>query len=1204
MNNFVSDTKYFLGGFYVNAEIDMVNGNAYRMRIDPSESYEGERIDKVYMHGDVGDAGAFTSWEYSVVVDGKEYTYWLTNDYADPEETTYDPQVRYFVLADDYGEQTNAFFTRAADIIDYGLTDFKAPVTIYLVPGNIGKSSFENWLEEEIAYMTGIHQSEKYSFSPSGTAVGLTLDGSPLDTVGEIEGVQCFLPGENVRLTEKGWELVDGTFNFTSGGVGADSVAGDLTAVYTTAGTLVIDGTEVEAPATTILLDGEAVTLEMLYDKLQITALNGYFNVKTLATYETQDTAGGIGFVEDTVGFYTVRIPDIKERNINYLTGFVESVDVEAETIVINGLDVKPTATVFLDGAELGKADFLNACQSLIELDKMIKPMYAYEAFKTADGWVIGQETLEMYSVMGEYSVSGRIEALDSITGELTLAGEECVLSDASLDTEILNISGYSTGGDAEFFLDGKASTFHALRSGSISDGETTFLEKEITVEEGKRVSFECKIDSEEGKDMMKFYLDGVEKDSISGLDPRQGVYYKDDFEGDIEGWSDTRTSACDNSTILGGYEIFQTVGAVNKTFIGAKRGPMTIKFDYYFIDYWLGGAYLHVNGQEVWTHNHYTDAPAAEVVPIENVGSTIHVDYVYHAEVPYDNTGGDETIVLEFSADNSGWSGVWGIDNVMVESPWTEIAVFVPEGTHTLKWEYSKDDEGSSGNDAAWIDNVLIEDVSLEFDGTADYAVIPDLGTVTNLAMSVTAETGFSDPSSGDRTLLSTFELAGKNELTLQWNAAADDLVLNGFDNASAPFSIPTGVGYDVSGRNNYIVTYDGTTLRIYVNGEEAASGDVSLNVPAMGAWQAGRRSGTNDDYFLGSMEDIFFFGRVLDTGEISALQSGSKPSDMTGYSTQCRGWWQLADGENTTLLDASPAGNDAAIYGAAWEFTELEKDTFTPSSWVEVTVDGKEYSYAELKDLLGSSTADIMTQGAENLTLIEDGWQFIDTRIECVTLAPALYVSGKLEKIDIADGTMTIDGMEVAIPAEVYIDNEEVTDLEELRAKLRKARYAGYYVSTMSSVPITDISQNVFVFTGGRVDLYTIPPFYAPGLVEEVGNITEVTLRYDEILGTSGVYSSVTGEFTTRINEADGIIEIIDVATGDIITTAGIPSQEIIVFDEAGKKIATATVEYDDITEMTQTVFINTGEYTSEVTLVGGEIVSATNLPADHHV
>jgi len=45
-------------------------------------------------------------------------------------------------------------------------------------------------------------------------------------------------------------------------------------------------------------------------------------------------------------------------------------------------------------------------------------------------------------------------------------------------------------------------------------------------------------------------------------------------------------------------------------------------------------------------------------------------------------------------------WSG---------EKEWTLVSFLIPEGWHTFEWSYQKDSSGSTGEDTAWIDNILI---------------------------------------------------------------------------------------------------------------------------------------------------------------------------------------------------------------------------------------------------------------------------------------------------------------------------------------------------------------------------------------------------------------------------------------------------------------------------------------------------------------
>lgn len=74
-----------------------------------------------------------------------------------------------------------------------------------------------------------------------------------------------------------------------------------------------------------------------------------------------------------------------------------------------------------------------------------------------------------------------------------------------------------------------------------------------------------------------------------------------------------------------------------------------------------------------------------------------------YHAgstESTYD------TLVFQIDGTARGtWSGAWG---------WTEATYSVPAGLHTLSWAYTKDVSISEGQDAVWIDSLVVTGGSL----------------------------------------------------------------------------------------------------------------------------------------------------------------------------------------------------------------------------------------------------------------------------------------------------------------------------------------------------------------------------------------------------------------------------------------------------------------------------------------------------------
>ena len=100
----------------------------------------------------------------------------------------------------------------------------------------------------------------------------------------------------------------------------------------------------------------------------------------------------------------------------------------------------------------------------------------------------------------------------------------------------------------------------------------------------------------------------------------------------------------------------------------------------------------------------------------------------------------------LNFYIDNvlkDGWSG---------DVDWTEIAYDVTAGTHTFKWEYSKDYSVSSGSDCAWV----------------DFIVFPPLAGLSPLGVMTAANPV--EICSGESTQLNAYAMGGSGEYTYDW--------------------------------------------------------------------------------------------------------------------------------------------------------------------------------------------------------------------------------------------------------------------------------------------------------------------------------------------------------------------------------------------------------------------------------------------------
>ena len=198
---------------------------------------------------------------------------------------------------------------------------------------------------------------------------------------------------------------------------------------------------------------------------------------------------------------------------------------------------------------------------------------------------------------------------------------------------------------------------------------------------------------------------------------------------------------------------------------------------------------------------------------------------------------------------------------------------------------------------------------------------------------------------------------------------------------------------------------------------------------------------------------------------------------------------------------------------------------------------------------DLWASGEAVQMTQG---------GWEFIDDSLNFITVSRESRISGELEEVDDTAGTLTIEAKEIIIPSSIYIDDELVT-LEDLQAKLEKARTGKFSLRTMMSHQVSVISGGLMEFTQDRVDFYTIPILGGSTVIADV--YTEVTIRHDQIISAAGAYSAAFDEGRISVNEIDDAtawVEIRDVQ-GDLITSGEVPVKSAVT---SSPEMVTVTV------------------------------------------
>jgi hypothetical protein len=108
---------------------------------------------------------------------------------------------------------------------------------------------------------------------------------------------------------------------------------------------------------------------------------------------------------------------------------------------------------------------------------------------------------------------------------------------------------------------------------------------------------------------------------------------------------------------------------------------------------------------------------------------------------------------------------------------------------------------------------------------------------------------------------------------LYLNWGRPVADVYINGYNYLVAPSAIPLNAWSHIA------MTFDGSRLRLYVNGVQVASHAVSGSVAAT---SQPFRIGGNDvwgEYFKGSIDNVRVYDRVLTQSDIYADMNRALP-------------------------------------------------------------------------------------------------------------------------------------------------------------------------------------------------------------------------------------------------------------------------------------------------------------------------------------
>lgn len=210
----------------------------------------------------------------------------------------------------------------------------------------------------------------------------------------------------------------------------------------------------------------------------------------------------------------------------------------------------------------------------------------------------------------------------------------------------------------------------------------------------------------------------------------------------------------------------------------------------------------------------------------------------------------------------------------------------------------------------------------ALSFDGGSSYVDLPVSVALPALTVSVWFNAA-SLTGGNPRLLANAHTDSDATGFQLMFNGGGSSGffdVGNGSDEGQAAWNeqLQTGVWY------NYVGTYDGTTVRAYLNGVKVGSAPFSGSIAPSGDVSVGDNIAYGGDHFDGAIDDVRIYDRALSPQEVRELYTGSATVDASRNAKLTDGLsalWSFdgadIDWSTLTVRDGSGNGNDGTMSG-----------------------------------------------------------------------------------------------------------------------------------------------------------------------------------------------------------------------------------------------------------------------------------------------
>ena len=215
---------------------------------------------------------------------------------------------------------------------------------------------------------------------------------------------------------------------------------------------------------------------------------------------------------------------------------------------------------------------------------------------------------------------------------------------------------------------------------------------------------------------------------------------------------------------------------------------------------------------------------------------------------------------------------------------------------------------------------------------GTGNFSVsawfyIPEAGFTTSDSWGSILGKGFttSAPSGGWNIL------RGASLNNIYWQNSTD---AGGAFAASFGIS-PSGVEPYLGSWIHFCVTRNGTSMKLYVNGQlnNTATASETSNLTNSGDFKIGTNNSNAQSANI-TVADVKLFDDELTAAEVQYLSSKVQADPDIGGLDNCESWWKINEGTGTNVVNHKKGSANGTITGAEWQYDKFSVDVYDNST------------------------------------------------------------------------------------------------------------------------------------------------------------------------------------------------------------------------------------------------------------------------------